>query len=198
MKLHTSRAVPGARWLATMAVAASVALTAIPALGALAAPRALSGMVDHSPMLADALNPVDTLFDGPPMAPGESRAACALVVNRGEAPGMVRLHGRTTGEALDAFLELTVTRGTMPSSSVARSCADFRPDPAGHMGLGPGVLYEGTLRAFPDDAQGAILDPGLPWEPGEAHAYRFVVRLAEDAPPGLTVQQSFVWQATTP
>jgi hypothetical protein len=56
-------------------------------------------------------------------------------------------------------------------------------------------VFSGPLSAFPEDAAGAIVDPAA-WLPGEAHTYRFDVRLSGDAAAaGLSAGATFVWEA---
>lgn len=184
------------RSLATLVTVVGVVLIATTGVEAVAASDpAEVGVRDGSVALSDTAAGVP-LFEGPPMRHGESRDGCLAVVNESDAPTRTLVFGETTGNGLDAHLELAVVRGTLPDS-VSGSCFGFRPDPTDHAGLGKGVLYRGTLRAFPDDAVGGLVDPEV-WQPGDAHGYRFVIRLAGDAPQGLTAGQSFVWQTAIP
>lgn len=178
---------PIARWILTLLVLAGVATVWVTGLQAAAAGEE-RGFVEAPAVVTSRSLP---MFGGPPMVPGERRAGCTVVQNEGGSPARVVLFGRTGGTGLDAHLGLTVLRGS-------GSCEDFRRDPTDHRGLGAGVLFRGTLRGFPDDPAAALADPATTWEPGEAHAYRFVVRLVEEAPQGLTASQSFVWQTSTP
>jgi hypothetical protein len=108
------------------------------------------------------------------------RTASDVTVRLSDGPAVVRLFGRTGGTGLDRFLELTVTRGS------GRGAA-FRPD---------AVIYSGNLTKFPTSEATAIGDPGGTWDEGEAHTYRFQVRLRDvDAAQGRTATQSFAWSA---
>jgi len=124
----------------------------------------------------------------PDGAPGDD-ATSYVEVRAGSAPAAVRLFGATEGTGLDRYLRLTVTRGSGRGSA-------FVPDAPDHLGVGPGVLYRGSLAEFPDDLRSAIADPGGAWADGEAHTYRFHVRLrGGNAAQGLTASQSFRWAA---
>jgi hypothetical protein len=133
-------------------------------------------------------------------APGDPPAiACLQVSYTGSVPVTVRLYGSTTGTGLDPYLDLTVTRGTLPSLT-AGSCSGFTPDGADHIGAGPGVMYRGSLRDFPDDYLGGLVDPQAAspesWGDGERHAYRFQITVRDDnAAQGRTAGQAFVWEA---
>lgn len=132
-------------------------------------------------------------------APGRSATACLLVAYTGGAPATVRLYGATGGSGLDPYLELTVTRGVLPSLTVS-SCSGFVPDAADYIGAGSGVVYRGSLQAFPDDYLAGVVDPvpgaPEPWTDGERHAYRLTVGvLDDDAAQGRSATQSFTWEA---
>lgn len=185
------------RLLATAFVAACMVAVMTLSLKAFAAATdGDAGRHDGQMALSDTARGVP-MFRKPPMKPGESRSGCLVVANHGEGPTRVTMFGRTGGTGLDAHLMLTVVRGAA-SSSTSTNCAGFRPDRSDYVGLGDGVIFRGTLSAFPDDAADGLLDPGGSWQPGEAHAYRFVVRLSGQAPQGLTATQSFMWQTMMP
>jgi predicted ribosomally synthesized peptide with SipW-like signal peptide len=133
--------------------------------------------------------------------PGASTSACILVTYTGNLPANVRLYGATTGSGLDAYLNLTVTRGTYGSSTPQfASCTDFVEDATDYLGNGAGVVYRGTLAAFPDDFAGGLVDPvsSSPeeWGPGAMHVYRLTVTLLDDfGAEGKTANQTFLWEA---
>lgn len=133
-------------------------------------------------------------------APGDAPAtSCLHVSYTGSVPVTVRMYGSTTGTGLDPYLDLTVTRGTLPALT-AGSCSGFAPDTANHIGAGPGVIYRGSLRDYPDEYSGGLVDreAGGPesWADGERHAYRFQISLRNDnAAQGRTAGQTFVWEA---
>lgn len=170
-----------ARSLATLLVSGAVLAVTATSLQAYAASRGEDRGLHDAPQAAATSTGGSTMFEGPPMAPGEARTGCMVVRNDSSLPARVVLFGRTLGTGLDAHLELKVVRGT-------GAYKDFDRDPS------DAVLYRGTLRGFPDDAASGLVDPAGSWVPGESHTYRFVVRLSDDAPQGLTAGQSFVWQ----
>lgn len=174
---------PVARWLVTLLVSGAALAVSATSLQALVTSSvedhgfhdALQALVDSSGGMA--------MFDGPPMAPGESRTGCMVARNDSGQPARVVLFGRTAGTGLDAHLQLKVVRGS-------GTCDDFDRDAVAS------VLYRGTLQGFPDDAGSGLVDPAGTWKPGELHAYRFVVRLADDTPQGLIASQTFVWHTS--
>ena len=133
------------------------------------------------------------------LKPGDTDAGCIQVTSTGTLPSLVRLYGTTTGSGLDAYLTLTITRGSISSGSFD-DCAGFTPDAANHNGLGNGVLYSGTLAAFGDSWAAATVDPkpALPeaWTTGETHAYKLTLTVADDNnAQGLNVTQAFTFEA---
>ena len=134
----------------------------------------------------------------PNAKPGLTATGCVTVTYAGP-PARIRLYGSRTVSGLEDYVVLTVTRGTGRGSSPG-SCAAFQPDPINHRGLGAGVVYEGPLSMLPQSWDAAAPDPagaaGATWTNGDSHAYRFHVRVADDnAAQGLTVVQSFTWEA---
>jgi hypothetical protein len=130
--------------------------------------------------------------------PGVTDEGCMRVTYAGSYAPTVRLYGSTTGSGLDAFLDITVVRGTLAGSSA--SCAGFNPDATDYLGAGPGVIFQDSLDEFPDDYEDGLAGPvegsEETWTNGESHAYRFVISLADDnAAQGLTASQRFVWEA---
>lgn len=140
------------------------------------------------------------LFNVSGMDPSDPpRTRCIVTTYTGTLPSTVRLYGATTGTGLADYLNVKVTRGTI-SSPTFSSCAGFTADAADYRGLGAGVLFDGTLQAYPDDYGAALVDPatGAPesWTTGEAHAYRFDVDLQNnDAAQGKDATQTFTWEA---
>lgn len=133
--------------------------------------------------------------------PGALESGCITVTFTGSLASTVRLHGSTAGGGLDRYLDLKVTRGAYaPSDSGFRDCTNFQPDSTDYNGDGPGVVYAGTLRAFPGDYAGGLDDPpsGAPetWTMGEQHVYKLEVSLRHDpAASGLDATQAFTWEA---
>ena len=146
----------------------------------------------------DADGPVLTLTNA---VPDDTDSGCIIVDYVGTLPASVRLYGTTTGTGLDQYLNVTVTRGTIAGSpSPFDSCNNFVADSTNYVGAGAGVLYFGTLAAFPDSYASGIVDPssGTPetWTTGESHVYRFDVILQDNAAAqGLDAAQEFTWEA---
>jgi len=130
--------------------------------------------------------------------PGDSSTGCIKITYSGPLNANVHLYGSSTG-SLPSYLTLTVTRGTDSSPSFA-SCGSFSADSTNYIGSGPGVIYSGTLSAFPSTYGGGIVDPtsGSPatWSTSDAHSYKFVVSLQNNASAqGLSSTASFTWEA---
>lgn len=131
--------------------------------------------------------------------PDDADTSCIRVAYSGSLASSVRLYGTTTGTGLDAYLTLTVTRGIGPVSTFG-DCAQFSPDATDYLGAGNGVIYSGTLQAFPDDYAAGLVDPlaASPetWTAGEVHVYKFVATLAnDDAAQGKNATQTLIWEA---
>jgi hypothetical protein len=132
--------------------------------------------------------------------PGATATGCIVVTYTGTLAANVRIFGTTTGTGLDQYLDLNVTRGTISGTPAAGSCTNFTADATAYIGQGAGVIYNGTLGAFPTSSATALLDPttGSPatWTTNAAHAYRIQVTLQNAAAgQGKTASQSFTWQA---
>jgi Concanavalin A-like lectin/glucanases superfamily len=111
----------------------------------------------------------------------------------------VRLYGSTGGSGLDAYLDLTITRGTIPSPSFD-SCTGFTADTTDWLGLGGGVIYAGTLAGFGDDWTSGTVDamPSVPeaWTTGESHAYKLTLSVQDNnGAQGKSMSQTFTWEA---
>jgi hypothetical protein len=133
--------------------------------------------------------------------PGQTDTGCLRVRYNGSLPARVRLYGTTSGTGLDQYLNVTITRGVYsPSEPAFESCTNFQADTADYIGAGAGVIYSGTLQAFPDNYAGGIVDAtaGSPesWTGTEDHVYRIQVTLQNDiAAEGLDANQTFTWEA---
>ena len=130
--------------------------------------------------------------------PGANDTSCMLVTYSGSLSSTVRLYGSIAG-ALAPYLTLTVTRGDDPSP-VFDDCVGFVADSTDYVGAGPGVIYQGSLSAFPGSYAAGIVDPvaGSPetWTNPESHTYRFVVAVADDnGAQGKNATASFTWEA---
>jgi hypothetical protein len=135
--------------------------------------------------------------------PNDSVTGCIRVAYSGSGPAKVRLFGTTAGgTGLASYLDLIVTRGTLPAGAAAGSCTTFTPDATDYLGSGSGVIYTGTVAAFPAAGAGALVDPtaaaAATWNAGEVHSYRFRATLRNDpAAQGTTATPSFTWEATS-
>ncbi len=133
--------------------------------------------------------------------PGDTSTACIRVTYDGSLPASVRLHGTTTGSGLDGYLNLRITRGVYsPTEPAFKSCTNFQADGTNYIGAGNGVIYNGTLQAFPDDYASGLVDPlaGSPesWTGGEVHVYRIEATLQNDfAAQNKNATQAFRWEA---
>ncbi|MGQ0805174.1 MAG: hypothetical protein ACT4PI_15100 [Actinomycetota bacterium] len=133
-------------------------------------------------------------------APGTGDTGCITVTYNGGSDATVRLYGTTGGTGLDRYLDLTITRGSFPSGTPPfDSCTGFVSDTADYFGAGAGVVFDGTLDAYPDNYDTGIADPpGAPdaWADAETHAYQFAITVADNnAAQGLTASQAFTWEA---
>jgi hypothetical protein len=133
--------------------------------------------------------------------PGAADTGCIKVTFNGSLASTVRLFGTTSGTGLDQYLDLKVTRGSYtPSDPGFDSCTNFQPDATDYLGLGAGVVYEGTLQGYADNYTAGIVDPpsGGPesWTNGESHVYKLEVQLRHNlAAQGLNATQAFTWEA---
>lgn len=133
--------------------------------------------------------------------PGATDSGCITVTFAGSLASTVRLYGTTGGTGLDQYMDLRVTRGTYGGAEPGfDSCTNFQPDAADYVGAGAGVVYDGTLQAYPDAYAAGLVDPpaGGPesWTTGESHVYRVEVSLRHNlAAQGLTATQEFTWEA---
>ncbi len=131
--------------------------------------------------------------------PGDSATSCIRVQYDGTLASNLRLYGSTSG-ALAPYLTLTVTRGTDPSPSFG-TCGSFVADATNYIGSGNGVIYSGTVSAFPSTWAGGISDPMVGggteiWTQNEAHVYRFAVTVGSDTSgQGQSADASFTWEA---
>jgi hypothetical protein len=131
--------------------------------------------------------------------PGTTATGCVNVTYTGTLPANVRLYGTTTGSGLDAYLDLTITRGTFSGTPPAGSCTGFTADTTNY-GNGAGVVYTGLLSGLGATAATGVVDPlaSAPrtWVAAEAHAYKVTVTLRNDAGgQGKSATTSFSWVA---
>lgn len=130
--------------------------------------------------------------------PGDSDTSCLRVTSTGSLDSSVRLYATVSG-SLAQYLTLTVTRGTDASPSFD-SCAGFTADPTDYNGNGAGVVYRGSLAAFPSAYTAGVVDPKAAtpetWSTNESHSYRFAISLDNNsAAQGLSASATFTWEA---
>jgi predicted ribosomally synthesized peptide with SipW-like signal peptide len=130
--------------------------------------------------------------------PGATDTSCILVTYSGSLSSTVKLYGSISG-GLAPYLTLTITRGDDPTP-VFDDCVGFQPDLTDYVGAGQGVIYQGTLAAFPANYAAGLVDPvgGSPetWTSPEARVYRFAVSVANDNnAQGENATASFTWEA---
>ena len=141
------------------------------------------------------------LLSLPNAKPGDSDTGCIRVNYTGTLAATVRLYATVSG-SLAQYLNLTVTRGTDPTPSFD-SCLTFVPDLLNYIGQGSGVIYSGSLSAFPGSYAAGLVDPDSlllgsseTWANPDAHSYKFAISLASnDAAQGLSGSASFTWEA---
>ena len=151
-------------------------------------------------ILAD--NDTDTtLFDVSGMKPSDApRSNCVTVSYQGSLGANVRLYA-SVGGSLAQYVTLTVTRGAGGGApGDASACDGFAADSTDYVGQGAGVVYSGSLSAFPTDWATGVADPSAgaqaTWSTSDAHAYKFTVTLANTtAAQGLTSTLAFTWEA---
>jgi hypothetical protein len=131
-------------------------------------------------------------------APGASDTGCIQVTYTGTLAAAVHLYAAVSG-GLASYLDLTVTRGT-DSSPAFDSCAGFSADSTDYLGAGAGVIYSGTLAAYPTSYASGIVDASASapatWNTNNAHSYKFVITLQNNsAAQGLSATATFDWEA---
>ena len=142
-------------------------------------------------------SPVVTLSNA---RPGDTSSGCMKVTYTGSLSSSVRLYATVTGTGLGQYLDLKITRGS--SSDPFGVCTNFAADATNYIGQGNGVVYSGTLAAFPSTYSAGLVDPiaGPPesWTQNEAHTYKIQVTLQASAPTaaqGLAANPTFIWEA---
>jgi hypothetical protein len=142
------------------------------------------------------------LFNLAGMLPGDTATGCVKVTYSGTLPATVKLYASTGGTGFGTYIDLTVTRGTIAGANVVPDCTGFVAATANYKGAGAGVLYSGTLGAYPNSVGTGQQDlhnaAGLAeaWTTNEVHAYKFVATVQNNtAAQGLTATPTFTWAA---
>lgn len=169
-----------ARILATMVILALVGVTA--GTGTFSAFTATSvgtdNRIESGSVQIDDNDGGAAMFDLSGGQRGTSETRCIVATYSGSLDAEVRLYGDVSGE-LAPYLTLTVTRGSDSAPSFA-DCTNFTADAVDYIGEGDGVIYNGSLAAYPAETSASILvDPVASspetWTTDEEHAYRFRV-----------------------
>lgn len=130
------------------------------------------------------------LFNLSGLSAGHQHAGCITVRNDGPDRTSVSLYGEREDGGLADHLQFSVIRGRRTTAAPAGSCDGFEADTASYRGQ-PGVIFSGTLAAYPASPDRAIADPNPAWAVGEEHTYRLAVRVAETVPASATLTQTF-------
>lgn len=132
---------------------------------------------------------------------GSSVTSCTKVTYTGTVAADVRLYATVGGTGLADDLTLTITRGTIAGTPAAKSCTGFVADTTNYLSKGAGVIYGGTLAAFPTSAGSALVDPtsgaAATWSGGDAHAYKLTVTMPSASGAGTTATAGFTWLAAS-
>jgi hypothetical protein len=125
--------------------------------------------------------------------PNDSDTSCIKLRYTGSLASSLRLYASVSG-SLASYLNVAVTRGT--GAAAFDDCTGLTADATNYTGNGPGVLYSGTLAAFPATYAAAIVDPAPSWATGEEHWYQFSVSVQDNgAAQGQTASADFTWEA---
>jgi hypothetical protein len=132
--------------------------------------------------------------------PGAVSTGCIEVSYTGTLPANVKLYGAGGGTGLNQYLDLVVTRGTFSGTPPAGSCTGFTADATNYIAQGAGVIYSGTLAAWPASASAALVDPigssPATWNTSSSHGYRLKATLESSAAgQGLTGSETFTFEA---
>jgi hypothetical protein len=132
--------------------------------------------------------------------PGAVSTGCIQVTYTGTLPSTVKLYGTSGGTGLNAYLTLVVTRGTFSGTPASGSSTGFTADTTNYISLGAGIMYSGTLAAWPTTAATANVDATSAspqtWNAGESHGCQFQVTLGSStAAQRLTGTETFTFEA---
>jgi hypothetical protein len=132
-----------------------------------------------------------------PATPPQKRCLTVSYGSSGDLRSSVRLFGTTGGE-LAEHLRLRVVRGAFSGAAPGgNACTGFTADTTDYRGEGAGVLFDGTLAAYPDSWTDGIADPRS-WRAGDSAAYLLEVSIADtDDAQGKSASQQFAFEART-
>ncbi len=121
--------------------------------------------------------------------PGDSAQSCIAVTYGGTLQSTVHLYVQGVGGSIAPYINLTVTRGE-GANAFGSACTGFTTT-----GTGDGLVYSGTLAAFPATYAAGIVDPQS-WSTTDVHVYKFVATLVNDPnAQGLAGSADVVWEA---
>jgi hypothetical protein len=128
--------------------------------------------------------------------PGVTTNSCIKVTYTGSVTtSALKLYATTVTGTMAPYLNVTVTKGTDSSPSFS-GCTNFTADATNYYSLGAGVLFNGTLSAYPTAYAAAVSDPNSAWTNGTSASYKFSVSVADtDAVQGLSSGATFTWEA---
>ncbi len=133
-----------------------------------------------------------------PGEPGAVGAKCIKVNYTGSLDATVKLYGSTTSGSLGTYLNVKVTRGTIAGTHTFPSCTGFLADTTEYIsGKGLGVVYDGTLAAFPGTYDGGIGYPASAWPKNTAAVYKFEASVQDNnnAQGQSATGVKFTWEA---
>ena len=173
--------------LTTGALTGVLIAVAAPSFGG---PRGVSG----DPVLLVDDDAGAPMFQLAGMTVGTPHERCMRVTNAGTRSVSTKVFAHTTGYLVNR-LQVEVTRGTLPGGTSFASCTGFTPDATVQTGMGPGVIFRGTLADLATRSQLATTDPGV-WAAGATRGYRFTVTLlGAPSNPSSSATATFVWKA---
>lgn len=126
------------------------------------------------------------------MTPGQVATKCIEVTYTGSLDAAVKLYGVTTaGDGLEAYLNLTIERGTPGDFA---SCGAFSATESVYTGTLAGFLTDHTAFGGPTPGAGTWAPTG--GAPDDDMTYKFTVTLQDDNDAqSLTTTTSFTWEA---
>lgn len=142
----------------------------------------------------------NALFTISGFVPGDSFTRCIQVdyISTQGVQSQVRLFGTTGGNGLDQYLDLRIRRGTLPPGTPGGDCTGFTADATDYNGDGAGVIFDSTLRLFPDDWTNGADDPDPAWDNGQSATYEITMTVQNDnSAQGLSATQDFAFEAHT-
>ncbi|GAB7193470.1 hypothetical protein NUM3379_41800 [Kineococcus sp. NUM-3379] len=186
---------PGRRHVASVAlllVAAGASLVEFTASAFRSSTQSAPTFGTGSVKISDSIAGTTALTGFTNLKPGDVAESCVTVSHTGTAPAQVKLYRGAVSGTGGPYLNLTVTRGTLPApTGTTPSCSGFTPAAGAQ-------VYTGDYDALPTAyGTGTVLsDAVLPWAGGESRAYKFTVTLDNDlAAAGRSFATTLTWEA---